>query len=300
MMQPDNQVEMKIAIWTPKYYSATVANFTRQVVSACKPTSPNRAKALIYAVAKLAHFAETCGLTLSPEIVLSTPTIERFIATARKRLSQSTLRTVATNLRAVRRLLIDPPTPERISIPRERAKPPYSAAEIDHYMMLAAAQPTLSRKHRATALISLAAGAGLTGADLRYVRGTDVYCIHGGVVVRVCGIHPRTVPVLVRFHDPLKCAAGHAGDNLIIGGVDRLRRNITSQLVASLAGGIDLPGLDMRRLRSTWLTSAAEAIGLNAFMSAAGVDCSQRLGDIVSYLAPASEADSVRLLSGDR
>ena len=61
---------------------------------------------------------------------------------------------------------------------------------------------------------------------------------------------------------------------------------------------VGLTPLCMRRLRSTWLTSVAETIGLHAFMEAAGVDCSQRLGDIISSLPPIDEAESVRLLSG--
>ncbi|MDA8385057.1 MAG: hypothetical protein M0Z88_02180, partial [Actinomycetota bacterium] len=206
--------------------------------------------------------------------------------------------TVATNLRAMRRRLIEADRPDPLALPRERAKAPYSPGEIDHYLALAAAQPTLSRAMRATALICLGAGAGLTGVDLRHVRGSDVRRLHGGLIVTVAGCHRRRVPVLARFHGPLKPAADYAGEGFIVGGVDRARKNITSGLVASLAGGIDLPPLDMRRLRSTWLTSVAETIGLHAFMDAAGVDCSQRLGDIVSHIAPVEEELAVRLLSG--
>ena len=35
------------------------------------------------------------------------------------------------------------------------------------------------------------------------------------------------------------------------------------------------------RLRSTWLAAVAEGIGLRAFMDAAGICCSQRLGEVV-------------------
>ncbi len=92
----------------------------------------------------------------------------------------------------------------------------------------------------------------------------------------------------------------HAGEGFIVGGMDRARKNITSGLVAPLAGGIDLAPLCIRWLRSTWLTSVAETIGLRAFMEASGVDCSQRLGDIVSSLPVVDEAESMRLLSGKR
>ena len=37
-------------------------------------------------------------------------------------------------------------------------------------------------------------------------------------------------------------------------------------------------------------------IGLGAFMAAAGISCSQRLGDIVAGLPPVSEPEMVALL----
>jgi hypothetical protein len=58
--------------------------------------------------------------------------------------------------------------------------------------------------------------------------------------------------------------------------------------------------LEAGRLRATWLVACAELIGLRAFMDAAGVTCSQRLGDLVSYLPAPPEAAAVALLGGAR
>jgi hypothetical protein len=41
-------------------------------------------------------------------------------------------------------------------------------------------------------------------------------------------------------------------------------------------------------------------LGLATFMAAAGITCSQRLGDLVAGLEPAGEAEAVRLLGGGR
>jgi integrase len=86
-------------------------------------------------------------------------------------------------------------------LPRERAKVPYTQGEIDAYLALAAAQPTASRRMRASGLLALGAGAGLVGADLRAVRGTDVTARSGRLVVVVGGKKPRVVPVVARYHD---------------------------------------------------------------------------------------------------
>jgi hypothetical protein len=117
------------------------------------------------------------------------------------------------------------------------------------------------------------------------VRGTDVVSRSGGVVVVVrSGRSARTVPVLSFYHDRLLAAAAFAGESLVIGGTSPTRRNVTSPLTASLAGGRDLPRIEIARLRATWLVACAETMGLKAFMDAAGITCSQRLGDIVAHL----------------
>jgi hypothetical protein len=54
------------------------------------------------------------------------------------------------------------------------------------------------------------------------------------------------------------------------------------------------------RLRATWLADCGQLLGLATFMDAAGISCSQRLGDLVAGLAPAGEAEAVRLLGAAR
>ncbi len=190
--------------------------------------------------------------------------------------------------------------PANLPLPRERSKQPYSPAEIAGYLALAGAQPTTERRMRAAALVCLGAGAGLVRGDLRDARGSDVTARSGGVVVTVRGARPRTVPVLARYHARLLAAARSAGNALICGGADPGRRNITNPLITALDGGTGLPRLHTSRLRATWLRDCAELLGLAAFMHAAGISCSQRLGDLIAGLEPAGEAAAVRLLGAAR
>ena len=119
-------------------------------------------------------------------------------------------------------------------------------------------------------------------------------------MVQVRGRRSRAVPVLSRYHDPLLASAGFARTGLVTGRYDTGRRNVTTPLICSLAGGIDLPRLDTGRLRATWLRDCAEHLGLATFMHAAGITCSQRLGDLIATLDPAGEAQAVELLGGSR
>jgi integrase len=153
---------------------------------------------------------------------------------------------------------------------------------------------------RAAGLVCLGAGAGLIRSDLRHIRGADVIRRSGGVIVTVGGSRPRAVPVLARYHGPLLASAAFAGRNLVTGGTDPDRGNITNPLVTALAGGTGLPRLDTSRLRATWLADCARNLGLATFMQAAGITCSQRLGDITATLRPGTEAEAVALLGGRR
>jgi integrase len=153
---------------------------------------------------------------------------------------------------------------------------------------------------RASSLICLGAGAGLIGAELRHLRGVDVVRRSGGLLVLVGGRRARTVPVLPRFHEPLTAAAAFASGGYLLGGSSPQRRNLTDALRAALCTDAGLPRLQAGRLRATWLVACAELIGLPAFMHAAGIACSQRLGDLVSYLPAPPEEAAVALLGGAR
>jgi integrase len=289
-----------IAGYRPPSLSEEAARFARRAAAACAPRDPARAKALLFACGKLGAFASAAGLELDPQVCLHPSVIERFILTAGRDLSAPTRRTLRTNLRYAARRAGPQLGPAPVPLPRQRAKAPYSAAEIAGYLALADAQPTLARRMRAAGLICLGAGAGLTGADLRGVRGSDITCRSGGVVVEVRGRAPRVVPVASRYHDLLLASAGFAGTRLLTGGRDPGRRNVTTPLIRSLAGGTGLPRLEGSRLRATWLAGCAGRLGLATFMHAAGITCSQRLGDLIAALDPADEASAVALLGGTR
>lgn len=289
-------VAKAIARYAPRSLSAEEAAFTRSVVAAATPTSPARAKALLFAAAKLSTFAVSVGLELAPEVVLHHAVIERFIARERGTLGAATARTIRSNLRAIARGVLANQAPAPLPLSRERSKAPYSASQIEAYLALADAQPTRARQMRLGALIALGAGAGLMGADLRAVRGTDIAGRSGGLVVEVAGKRPRVVPVLTRYHHRLVAAADFAGSGYVIGGYSASRRNVTCGLVTSVAGGTDLGTLDTARLRASWLVSCAQIIGLKGFMDAAGIVCTQRLGDLVATLEPLDEEAAVALL----
>ena len=292
---PGSGIAGYIAGWQPSSVSPLAAGFARMVVTGAAPGGQERAKNLLWAAGRLADWATGLGLDPVPEVLLHSSVIERFAGHA-PGLTGVTRRTLRTNLRFLARAVVPALAPADVPLPRERAKAPYALAEIDSYLALAAAQPTAARRMRAAGLVCLGAGAGLIRADLRAVRGTDISARSGGVIVTVRGRRPRAVPVLARYHEPLLESAGFAAGQMVIGGADPGRRNVTTPLITSLAGGAGLPRLDTSRLRAAWLRDCAELLGLATFMHAAGITCSQRLGDLLAALTPGTEAEAVALL----
>jgi hypothetical protein len=288
-----------IGRWRPSSVSAEAAVFARGVITRTAPEGRERAKNLLWAAGKLADYALPLGLEAVPEVLLHPSVTERFTRCA-PGLSGAARRTLRTNLRFIGRRVVPHLYPGDAPLPRDRAKQPYSPAEIAGFLALAGAQPTAERRARATGLVCLGAGAGLIRGDLRGARGTDVTSRSGGVVVTVRGARPRAVPVLAGYHGPLLAAARFAGDGTICGGRDPGRRNLTNRLVASLDGGGGLPRLDTSRLRATWLRDCGDLLGLATFMAAAGISCSQWLGDLVAGLEPGGEEQAVRLLGAVR
>ena len=288
-----------IGRWRPSSVSPPAAAFARDVITMTGPEGRERAKNLLWAAGKLADYASSLGLDPVPEVLLHPSVTERFTRCA-PGLSGAARRTLRTNLRFIGRRVVPHLYPADLPLPRERAKKPYSRAEIAGFLALAGAQPTTARRMRASGLICLGAGAGLIRGDLRDVRGSDVACRSGGVLVQVRGPRARAVPVLARYQDRLLASARFAGDTLICGGEDPGRRNVTNPLAAALEGGGGLPRLDTSRLRATWLADCGDLLGLATFMHAAGISCSQRLGDLVAGLEPAGEASAVRLLGAAR
>ena len=157
MNAPGAGIAGYIARWRPSSASPQAAAFARDVVAAVAPQERERAKNLLWAAGKLADYAIGLGLDPVPDVVLHPSVAERFTRCA-PGLSPVARRTLRTNLRFIARRTVPALYPQDAALPRERAKQPYSAAEIAGYLALADAQPAASRRMRAAGLVCLGAG----------------------------------------------------------------------------------------------------------------------------------------------
>ena len=272
--------------WRPSSVTPQAASFARAVVAAAGPHRRERAKNLLWAAGKLADYGIGLGLDPVPLVLLHPSVIERFTAHA-PGLTSVTRRTLRTNLRFIARAVVPQLCPADAPLPRERAKAPYSPAEISGYLALADAQPTAARRMRAAGLVSPGAGAGLIRADLRAVRGTDITCRSGGVTVqrarrpaaRRCRRWPATTSVLL-------ASADFAGDQLVTGGTDPRAGTSRARWPGPWPAAPGCPGSTPAGCARPGWPTARKLLGLATFLHAAGISCSQRLGDIIATLDP--------------
>ena len=297
--RPTQEVTRAIARYRAPLLPVEAEVFARRVVTLTEPVGVARARTLCWSASRLAAFGLSVGLAVTDEVLLHPSTVERFISVGLVDASASRRRTLRANLRfvgcrVVPQLWAAPAPP----LPRSCAKEPYTPREIEAYLALARAQGTLERRMRLQGLVCLGAGAGLTGADMRHVTGAHVTRVGGGLVVRVEGAAPRLVPVLPHYDRLLTESASHARSAYITGGVSPSRHNVTNRLVSSAAGGLELPRLEISRLRASWLETCAAALGLAGFFHAAGFVHSKHLGDVVARLPLPGDRELVTLLGG--
>lgn len=295
----DNETALVIDSYRGKDCSSSVIDFARQVVGACTSISPSRARALLWSCSRFARWGEHLGYELTPEVLFHPSVLERFVIVGLHTESPTLRRCARANLRYVARVAARTVVgPDALPIRREGPKRPYSQSEIDDYLWLARCQPTESRAQRLAGLVCLGAGAGLDGVDFRYVRGNHIHRRSGGVVVEVLGPRARVVPVLFRYQNRLQEVALFSGDDFVCGGTQLQRRNVTNPLISRLAGGIDLPRLEVARLRATWLCEQAQRFDLSVLLAVTGLKRSSRLGDLIDGTHRADESEVVALCGG--
>jgi hypothetical protein len=147
----DAETAACIGRWRPWSVSPAAAAFARDVIGQAAPEGKERAKNLLWAAGKLAGFGIGPGLDAVPEVLLHPSVAERFTRRA-PGLSGAARLTLRTNLRFIGRRVVPHLYPADMPLPRERAKAPYSPAEIDGFLALADAQPQERLRRRSDTL----------------------------------------------------------------------------------------------------------------------------------------------------
>jgi integrase len=264
-------------------------------VEQAEPTSVYSAKSLMTVVTQLVVWVDSLGLPLEPHVVFHPDNIDRFASEGCARLASGTQHNYRTQLRAVGAAVIGseyfppPPLPLKRSAPLE----PYSLEDIAALRAWCRGLPTERYRRNIEVILAFGLGAGLPSQELIRLVGTDVRRDDDGVSVTVIGARGREVPVLDDWAEEVAGLAQSAGEGPIFLPERAVitRRQIPNFIARCPKG--DAPGLNVNRLRNTWIvTHLSAGTHLLALAEAAGVEPSQVVK--LSHYASAPNAESAR------
>ena len=183
----------------------------------CTQKAVSAAKALLHASSRLASFGCSLGLVLDADVLFEDAVIERFVICSTSASRASSRATLRSNLRYLARRVPSVVPRGAGGLPRSHAKAPYSPAQIDAYLALARAQPTLRGHGPDRAHLSRGRGrARRKGPPLcpwhRRRRSIGRPCRH-----HLWQRRPRVVPVLPAYHGLLQASAAFAGEGYVTG-----------------------------------------------------------------------------------
>ncbi|MFI7341836.1 hypothetical protein ACIBUY_28330 [Streptomyces sp. NPDC050085] len=302
------QVSAHIRNYRPRLPAARwepVAAQVRAVVAAVAPGTCDTARRLLYAVSRLAVWADAVGLPRDPGLWLRTETIDRFVLTGLAGQPGGTVQTCRCWLRRTREAVVwvqrGEAPPIRIKANRT-PRPPYAAGELAGLRRWAEMLAGRARLDGLT-LMALAAGCGLAPGELRAVRGTDLRTTPQGVVVIDAPWLDRLVACRAGWEECLAELAQLAGDAYLFrpGRKVEAAKNLVSSWPARHRPHAGLPRLEARRLRSTWIVELLrQRIDPVLVAEAAGMSSAAALAPYFHWVPPLDPEQAAELLRGPR
>ncbi|WP_338897765.1 hypothetical protein WBG99_21005 [Streptomyces sp. TG1A-60] len=283
---------------------APVADQVRATVTATAPATCYEAGHFLYAVGRLAVWADQGGLPRDPAVWLRTETIDAFVLSGCAGLDGSTVQTCRTWLRRTREALVwverGEAPPVRIASPRN-PQPPYEKGELARLRDWAGHLPGRARLD-GLGLMALGAGCGLAPGEVVRVRGShvDVTCgvpvLDEDMLGRLVACNIFWAPVLTELAE----AAG-AGYLFRPGRKVAAAKNLVSSWPSRHRPPDGLPPLSARRLRSTWIVGLlADGISPSVVAAAAGMASPAGLAPHHQWVPPLPREEVIRLLHGHR
>ncbi|MFE2974338.1 hypothetical protein [Streptomyces sp. NPDC059258] len=251
---------------------APVAGLVRATVTAAAPANCGEARRMLYAVGRLAVWAEQGGLMRDPAFWLRHEIINSFIATGRVgpddsiRKFRSCLRRVSKAVRWINDEPLLPRTQLSCTVP------PYHMRELSKLRAWAERLPDRA-KLDGLALLALGAGCGLAPSETTMMRGTDVDVSSGVPVLdekalgRLVACHADWAETLTELAKLAGCfhlfrpqRAQEPPATLVSSWIDRHSLDV------------GLPRLSADRLQATWLAGLlARGVSPTVIATAAGM-----------------------------
>lgn len=174
-------------------------------------------------------------------------------------------------------------------------RPGYTSSDEAKVRMVAQRQRRPETRRRLCVIVGLGGGAGVSPVELRLLRRNHLEVTDEGIVVRIQGASARSV-VVRRDYEPLVLAGieGLDDDDLLID-VSVKGANPISKIINDAEVYEDLPKIDLRRLRSTWISwLLQQRIPLQLALQAAGLTSARTFSDMARHLPRVDDLSPLR------
>jgi hypothetical protein len=235
---------------------------------------------------------------LTPEIALHDERLRQYFATdpRRRRTSHRSRTAGLSQVRSFRAAFPRLACPSRRVSGAESTLPAQEDWQFDVALRQAAAFQSPATRRFTRAWLLLARGAGLNGADCRWITGDAVVRVPSAgtwVIVTRPGAE-REVPVLSRFADGLEDIASPLGSQCLIGqGVPPCDDDVPSSIGSNITRAVRAAGhptlvISTERLRKAWIAEHLAAnTPLNTLLAAAGLKSLRTIESLVAEHSPA-------------
>jgi len=244
---------------------------------------------------------------LDPDYALDETTIERSALLSEGHTTLRSQQAFRSELRSFRGGFPDL-FPDRSSAAPSATVEPISDSDFEIVLGATNSFRSLETRNYVRALLLLGRGAGVGGADSRFLTGRHIYRRpHCGLWVQIDRPKARReVPVLARFQDEIESLAHTAGDLLLTGvgappAAMHRPNELTDMLVRRLRAQHPALRVSTVRLRKAWqMEVLAGWTDLQVFLAAAGLKSMHGLEDVLRrYPVPAFDpVRDARLLGG--
>ncbi len=252
----------------------------------------------VHTTALLAYLAwrHDEGLSLAINDAMRDSAIDQYYHRGSSHLNAATRNDYRSRLRTqARRVAPGVHAPVVPSLGHNSVKPGYTSVEEATMRRVALGQPRPETRRRLCAVVGLGGGGGIDPQDLRFLYARDVNVRDDGIHVEVGGARARHV-VIRRVYEPLVLAAldGLKPDDLILR-LGRDKANPVARAIADAELFDDVPRIDMRRLRTTWITwLLTQPLPLSVVLQASGLTSARTLVDMIRHLELGGDPAALR------
>ena len=226
------------------------------------------------------------GKSLAVKDAMTDAAIDQFYLRGSEALADRTRNDYRSRLKTqARRVNPGTSAPQIPTLGYYSVKPGYTTVEEAMMRRVSLGQPRPETRRRLCAVVGFGGGAGVDPLDMRYVQAKHVDVREEGIFVELTGPRQRTV-VVRRAYEPLVQAAveGLKPDDFVLK-FGRDKANPVARIIEDAELFDDVPKIDMRRLRTTWITwLITQPIPLNVILAAAGLKSARTLVDMLETL----------------